>query len=220
MGLGVGLCRRRPGIKDKRSEKKGRAAVLKKIAFFVSGNGTNAENLIRKIQVGELAAEASVVISDNPAAGALEKAKRLGVEAVVEDRRKFASRAEFEAAVICILEEKKIDYIVLAGFMRILSPEFVKRYHGRIINIHPAYLPAFPGAHAIRDAFEAGVRETGVTVHFVDAGVDTGPVILQRKVNIDRADTLESLEQRIHALEYELYPEALKKVLVGPEAVS
>ncbi len=188
---------------------------MKRLAFLVSGNGTNAQNLIRKIRAGEIAAEAAIVISDNPLAGAIEKAKQLGVDAVVVDRKKYASKSEFEAAIVKILEEKKIDLIVLAGFMRILSPEFVKRYERRIINIHPAYLPDFPGAHAIRDAFEAKAKETGVTVHFVDAGVDTGPVILQRKVRVEPGDTLESLEQRIHAVEYELYPEALNRILSG-----
>lgn len=188
---------------------------MKRLAFFVSGNGTNAQNLIRKIHAGKLTADPRIVISDNPAAGAIAKARQLGVESVAVDRKRFASKAEFEAAIIKILEEKKIDFIVLAGFMRILSPEFVKRYHGRMINIHPAYLPAFPGAHAIRDAFEAKVKETGVTVHFVDAGVDTGPVILQRKVSVMPDDTLVSLEERIHNAEYELYPEALNLVLAG-----
>lgn len=186
---------------------------MKRLAFFVSGNGTNAENLIRRIRAGEIAAEPAVVISDNPSAGAIAKAKRLGVETAVVDRKKYGSKFEFEAVIINILDEKKIDWIVLAGFMRILSPEFVKRYRRKIINIHPAYLPEFPGAHAIRDAFEAKVRETGVTVHFVDDGVDTGPIILQRPVAVKADDTLESLEQRIHEVEYELYPEALKRVL-------
>ncbi len=186
---------------------------LKRLAFFVSGNGTNAQNLIRKIKAGELAADPAVVISDNPGAGALEKAKQLGVEAVVVDRKKYASKAAFETAIVAVLDEKKIDLIVLAGFMRILSAEFVARYPRRIVNIHPAYLPAFRGAHAIRDAFEAKVKETGVTVHFVDAGVDTGPIILQRKVAVSPDDTLETLETRIHAAEYELYPEALRNVL-------
>ncbi|MFA6599515.1 MAG: phosphoribosylglycinamide formyltransferase [Candidatus Omnitrophota bacterium] len=188
---------------------------MKRLAFFVSGNGTNAQNLIRKILLGEILAEAALVISDNPGAGALEKARELGVEARVIDRKKYILKANFEADIIWHLEEKKIDLIILAGFMRILSGDFVARYHGRIINIHPAYLPHFPGAHAIQDAFEAKVTETGVTVHYVDAGVDTGPVILQRKVPVLPGDTLETLEARIHAVEYELYPEALKKVLTA-----
>jgi phosphoribosylglycinamide formyltransferase-1 len=186
---------------------------LKRLAFMVSGNGTNAQNLIRCIRAGKLQADPAVVISDNPGAGAIEKAKQLGVQTAVVDRKQYPNKAAFETAIVSVLEEKRIDLIVLAGFMRILSPEFVTRYSRRIVNIHPAYLPAFRGAHAIRDAFEAKVKETGVTVHFVDAGVDTGPVILQRKVPVLAGDTLETLETRIHGAEYELYPEALRTVL-------
>ncbi len=186
---------------------------MKRLAFFVSGNGTNMENLVRTVHAGRLPGEAVLVLSDNPDAGALDKARRLGVETVVVDRRHCASREEFEAAIVLHLERKKIDLIVLAGFMKILSPDFVKRYAGRIINIHPALLPAFPGAHAIRDAFRAKVKVTGVTVHYVDEGVDTGPVILQKEVAVDPHDTLESLEAKIHAVEYEIYPQALCKVL-------
>ncbi len=186
---------------------------MKKLAIFVSGNGTNMENLIQEIKAGRIPAEAPLVISDHPNAGAIQKAENLSVKVRVVDRKNFASKTEFEDEIIWHLAENKIDFIALAGFMRILSPDFVKRYKGKIVNIHPALLPAFPGAHAIRDAFEARVKETGVSVHFVDAGVDTGPVILQRKVKVLPGDTLESLEKRIHAVEYELYPEALRLLL-------
>ena len=189
---------------------------MKRVAIFVSGTGTNMENLIRKIQGGKVpGVEPALVISDNPGAGALEKAKRLGVEVSVLDRKRFESKEAFERAVLKKLEESKIDFICLAGFMRILSPAFVERYSGRLLNIHPALLPAFPGAHAIQDAFEAKVKETGVTVHFVDSGVDTGPVILQRKVPVSPQDTLETLEAKVHAAEYEAYPEALRLVVTG-----
>ncbi|MCM8775233.1 MAG: phosphoribosylglycinamide formyltransferase [Candidatus Omnitrophica bacterium] len=174
------------------------------------------ENLIRRIQAGQIfGAEPVLVISDNPQAGAISKAERLRVPVRIVERKNFLSKPEFENAIIRHLEASQIDLIALAGFMKILSPDFVKRYRGRIINIHPAYLPDFRGAHAIRDAFEAKVKETGVTVHFVDEGVDTGPIILQRKVPIDPQDTLESLEAKIHAVEYELYPEALRLVISG-----
>ncbi len=188
---------------------------MKRIAIFVSGNGTNMENLIRQIHAGKVPAECRLVICDNPQASAIRKAENLGVTVRVVDRENFGSKAEFEEEIIWHLAENKIDWITLAGFMRILSPDFVKRYAGRIINIHPALLPAFPGAHAIREAFEAKVKETGVTVHFVDAGVDTGPVILQRKIPVDSKDTLQLLEAKIHAVEYELYPEALRRILNG-----
>ena len=188
---------------------------MKKVAIFVSGNGTNMENLIRAAREGKVPAEIELVISDNPAAGAIAKAEQYGVKVRIVERKNFASKQEFEDEITWYLQENKIDFVALAGFMKILSPEFVKRYWGRIVNVHPAYLPHFPGAHAIKEAFEAKVAETGVTVHFVDAGVDTGPVILQRKVPVHPDDTVEELETRVHAAEYEIYPEALKLVLEG-----
>ena len=134
---------------------------------------------------------------------------------VVIDHKAYADREAFDRAVSECLESNKADFVVLAGFMRVLTEGFVKKYNGRLINNHPALLPAFPGAHAIKDAWGAKVKETGVTVHFVDSGVDTGPVILQRKVPVLSSDTLETLEARIHSLEYELYPQALKLVVAG-----
>jgi phosphoribosylglycinamide formyltransferase 1 len=186
---------------------------MKKLAIFVSGSGTNMENLIIECHNGRIPAQAVLVISDNPQAGAIAKAKNYGVPVQVFDRKQFKTKAEFEAGIIKAVDDKKIDYIVLAGFMKILSPEFVKKYRGKIINIHPSLLPAFPGAHGIKDAFQAGVRETGVTVHFVDEGVDTGPVILQEKVAVVAGETLETLEAKVHAVEYKLYPEALRRIL-------
>ena len=189
---------------------------MKRLAIFVSGSGTNMDNLIKEIQAGRIPeAQTALVICDNPAAGAIEKAKKRNVPLVLVERSKFASKPEFEAAMIRHLESNKIDFIALAGFMKILSADFVHRFPGRIINIHPSLLPAFPGGHSIRDAFEARAKETGVTVHFVDAGVDTGPVIIQKKVLIDPKDTLETLEAKIHSAEYELYPEALRLVISG-----
>jgi len=192
---------------------------MKRIAFLVSGSGTNAENLIKQIRAGEIHAEAAIVISNKPGAKALEKAAVLGVKTTVIDHKAYADRTAFDRALSECLEKHKIDIIVLAGFMRILTEEFVKKYHGRLINIHPALLPAFPGAHAIQDAWDAKVKETGVTVHFVDTGVDTGPVILQRKVSVLPNDTLEALEARIHKIEYEIYPQALNLVLSGKARV-
>ena len=183
---------------------------MKKLALFVSGSGTNMENLILKIREQQLPYEPAVVICDRPGAKALERAERLKVKTELVDRKHFASKELFEKAIIAKLDSYGIELIALAGFMRILSAEFVQRYHGRLINIHPSYLPAFTGGHAIRDALEAKVPETGVTVHHVVTEVDAGPIIIQRKVPILPQDTLEILEARIHAVEYELYPEALR----------
>lgn len=188
---------------------------MKKLAIFVSGSGTNMENIIRLIQKGEIEAEASVVICDKPGAAAIDKAKKLGVEVALIDRKKFSTKEEFEIEIMKVVNQKNIDYLVLAGFMRLLSVHFVTQYRGRIINIHPSLLPEFPGAHAIRDAFEAKSKMTGVTIHFVDEGVDSGPVILQQKVPVEAKDTLETLEAKIHEVEYKLYPEAIRRVLSG-----
>lgn len=188
---------------------------MKRIVFLVSGSGTNMENLIRRIQAGEIPADPVAVICNKPGAKALEKATALGVKTVVIDHKAYEDRAAFDQALDICLAAHKPDLVVLAGFMRVLTEGFVKKYYGRLINIHPALLPAFPGAHGIRDAWDAKVKETGVTVHFVDSGVDTGPIILQKKVPILPEDTLETLEARVHQVEYELYPEALKRVLSG-----
>ena len=187
---------------------------MSRLAIFVSGSGTNMENLIKEAQTGNIPGlSVELVVCDNPEAKAIEKAKCLGVELALVERKKFASKEIFENEIIRPLEKKQIDWIALAGFMRILSPVFVRQYKGRIVNIHPSLLPAFPGTHAILDAFEAGLSETGVTVHFVDEGVDTGPIILQRKVSIAPGETLETLEAKIHQVEYQLYPEALRKAI-------
>lgn len=186
---------------------------MKRIAFLVSGSGTNMANLIRKIKAGEVPADPAVVISNKPNVKALDRARELGVPTMVIPHQDYATRELFDAALTRCIDSHKIDLIVLAGFMRVLTEGFVKKYYGKLINIHPALLPAFPGAHAIKDAWDAKVKETGVTVHFVDPGVDSGAIILQRKVPVLPADTLESLETRIHAVEYEIYPEALNLVL-------
>lgn len=186
---------------------------MKKLAIFVSGSGTNMQNLIIECHNGRIPAQAVVVICDNTQAKAIERARNYGVPVVVIDRKQFQNKTEFEAEIMKAVHASKADYLVLAGFMRILSPEFVNQYKGRMINIHPSLLPAFPGAHGIRDALEAKVPETGVTIHFVTENVDGGPVILQQKVPVTPDDTRETLEAKIHAVEYQLYPEALRKVL-------
>ena len=192
---------------------------MKRVGFLVSGSGTNMENLIKHIKSGKIRAEASIVISNKPGVKALDRAKELGVPSIVISHKDYAVRELFDEALAKCIDSHKIDYIVLAGFMRVLTEGFVKKYYGRLINIHPALLPAFPGAHAIQDVWEAKVKETGVTVHFVDSGVDTGPVILQRKIPVLSNDTLKTLEARIHSLEYEIYPEALKLVLAGKSGI-
>ena len=185
------------------------------IAVFASGRGTNFGAIIRAVKKGRLEANLSLLISDSPKAGAIGRAKRAGVKVALVKREDFASKNHFENKIIEHLENEKIDLIVLAGFMRLLGPELVQKYKGRILNIHPAILPSFKGAHGIGDAFNYGAKVTGVTVHFVDEDVDHGPIILQEAVRIREDDTLESLEARIHKIEHAIYPLAIKLFIEG-----
>ncbi len=185
------------------------------IAVFASGRGTNFGAIIRATKLGKIKANLSLLICDNPKAGAIGRAKRAGIKIALIKREDFTNKEDFENKIIAHLEENKIDLIVLAGFMRMLSPEFVGRYTSRILNIHPALLPSFKGTEAIKDAFDYGVKVTGVTVHFVDERMDHGPIILQKAVEIQEDDTLESLERKIHKIEHRLYPEAIRLYLEG-----
>ncbi len=181
------------------------------IAVLVSGNGSNLQALIDAEKRGEFPkSKITLVISDNPDAHALKRAEKAGIDRFVVIAKNFASTEAFDEAIIKKIEEKKIDLLVLAGFMRILGDKFVDKYYGRMLNIHPALLPAFKGAHGVRDAFESGARTTGVTVHFVTKELDSGPIISQESVNIDHGDTIDSLEKKIHAVEHRLYPEVVR----------
>ena len=186
---------------------------MKRLAIFVSGRGTNMDNIIKKKKQGCIKADIALVVSDVKTAPALEKAKRHGVETVFIDPKKFKTKVAFERAVVKELRARSVDIIVLAGFMRILTPYILKLYKNKILNIHPALLPSFKGMHGIRDAYEAGVKITGVTVHFATEALDGGPIIIQETLEIRDGETLASLEKRIHALEYELYPRAIHLVI-------
>ena len=187
----------------------------KRVAIFVSGSGTNMENIAKRAQSGELNCDIALVVCDNPKAFALIRAKKLGLNTFVIERKNYLSKSEFEAQIDKKLGETGIEAIFLAGYMRILGPEFVRKWAGKILNIHPSLLPKFPGTCAIKDAFEAKENRTGVTVHFVDEGVDSGPVILQRPVSIQANDTFDTLEARVHETEYQIYPEAIQLFLEG-----
>jgi len=185
------------------------------IAVFASGRGTNFSAVARAVKSGKIKANLALLVCDQPAAAVLGRARRAGVKIALVERLGSSSKEEFENEIIRNLEENKIDLIVLAGFMRILSPSLVRRYQNRIVNIHPSILPSFKGAQAIKDAFEYGVKFTGITVHFVDEETDHGAIILQSTVKIEESDTLESLEAKIHKLEHRLYPEAINLCLSG-----
>jgi phosphoribosylglycinamide formyltransferase-1 len=181
------------------------------IAVFASGRGSNFLAIVKAIRRGKLKeANLALLVCDNPSALVVFKAKKLKVKVVLVRPDIFSLKKDFEAGIIRHLEENKIGLIVLAGFMRILSSDFVRAYKNKIINIHPALLPSFKGKEGIKDAYEYGVKITGVTVHFVDEQMDHGPIIMQREVKIEEKDTLKSLEDKIHKIEHKLYPEAIK----------
>lgn len=188
---------------------------LKTIAILASGNGTNAENLIRHIRAGKVKARVAFIFSDRRQARVLERAKRLGVPFISFEPKEFSSKEEYESKLIEIIKKDKVDVIVLAGYMRLLTDQFVRQFRNRILNIHPSLLPAFKGTQAIHEAYEYGVRVSGVTVHFVAPEVDSGAIIQQKEVPLRDGETLEHFEQRIHEMEYELYPKALNLVLKG-----
>ncbi|MFH0913497.1 MAG: phosphoribosylglycinamide formyltransferase [Candidatus Omnitrophota bacterium] len=185
------------------------------IAVLASGRGTNFGAIIRGVKSGRIKANLALLICDNPKAGAIGRAKRARVKVALVKREDFSTKEDFEARIIQHLEENKIDLIVLAGFMRLLSPGLVSKYKGRILNIHPALLPSFKGTEGIKDAFDYGAKVSGVTVHFVDEEMDHGPVILQQAIKIEESDTLESLEAKIHKIEHRLYPEAVRLFVEG-----
>ena len=188
---------------------------IPKLAVFCSGEGTNLQAILHATRSGRLWARVAVVISDRADAQALLRARKAGVEALFLDPQRFPTKAAYERAIIHRLRAHKVQFICLAGFMRILSPVLVHRYRGRILNIHPALLPAFPGGHAVAEALEWGVKITGVTVHLVDEQVDHGPILRQEAVTIAPADTVHSLLAKLHRVEHRLYPQAIRDVLEG-----
>ncbi len=190
----------------------------RRLAILLSGRGSNFEAIAEAIESGAIPdARIVAVLSDVPEAAGLERARRRGLPAFAVDRKRFGSRREHEAEILRILEEARPDLICLAGYMRVLSPDFVARFRGRILNIHPALLPKFRGLHAQKRALEAGEKVSGCTVHFVDEGTDTGPTILQKTVPVLPGDTEESLSERILVEEHKAYPEAIARVLSGLE---
>ena len=186
---------------------------LPKIAVLCSGRGTDLQSLIDATDSGYIAAEISVVLTDKPNVGALKRAELAGIKNICVDRKNFSERADFEAELLKHLGG--VDLVVLAGFMRILSANFVKRFEGRLINIHPSLLPSFPGAHAHRDVLAYGAKISGCTVHFVDEGTDSGPIILQAAVDVREDDTEESLAARVLEQEHKIFPRAIKLFIDG-----
>jgi len=185
------------------------------VAVLASGSGTNLEAILIEIDKGSLPASVVAVISDNPEAYALERARKRGIDTKVIERKDFAAREAFDHAILGAVQETGADLVVLAGYMKLISDEMVVAFRGRIMNIHPALLPSFPGEQGVLDALEYGVKVSGVTVHFVDEGLDTGPIIVQRAVPVEEGDDVESLHARIHQAEYVAYPEAINLFAQG-----
>jgi phosphoribosylglycinamide formyltransferase-1 len=186
-----------------------------KIAVLISGSGSNLQAIIDAIAAGTLHATIQVVISSRPDAYGLTRAKQAGIPTVALSHKNYPDAAAFDRALTHELLQSGAEWVVMAGYMRLLTSRVLDAFPNRVLNLHPALLPAFKGAHAIRDAFEAGVATTGVTVHIANEEYDCGPILAQREVPILPDDTLEALEERIHATEHELYPQVLVQIAAG-----
>jgi len=188
-----------------------------KLAIFGSGSGTNAQAIIDAVEAGTLEAEIKCILSDVKDSTILERARKRNIPAIHFDCTPFKTKLDGEAEqrVLQTLEEHGVDFVALAGFMRIVKDGLLNAFAGRIVNIHPSLLPSFPGLDGGKQAFDYGVKFTGCTVHFVDAGVDTGAVINQKCIAIEDSDTLESMMQKLHAQEHIAYPEALQWIAEG-----
>jgi len=186
-----------------------------KLGVLASGSGTNLEAIAQAIESGGVPASIVVLLSDNSEAFALERARRRGIPTRVVELKDLSDRAAFDHAVLEALLEAGVELIVLAGYMKLVGNEIIEAYRGRIMNIHPALLPSFPGEHGVRDALEHGVKVSGVTVHFVDEGLDTGPIIIQEAVPVEEEDDEASLHNRIHLAEYRVYPQAIRLFAEG-----
>ena len=181
-----------------------------KIGVLVSGRGSNLQAIIDAVEARKIKADIAVVISNVPGVAALDKAKKYGIKTVVIDHKEHADKSSYETQLIKALEESQVGLVCLAGYMKLLSPEFVRHFRGHIMNIHPALLPAFPGLHVQKKALEYGVKYSGCTVHFVDEGCDTGPIIIQAAVPVLDNDTEDTLSARILEQEHRIYPEAIR----------
>ncbi len=186
---------------------------MKKIAVFASGFGSNFQAIIEAVEKGSLQAEIALLVSDKPNCKAVERANVNGIDAFTFCAKEYDNKEAYETAILHELERRGVDYIVLAGYMRYIGKVLLTHYPLRIINLHPALLPSFPGAHGIEDAYRHGVRVFGITVHFVDDGVDTGPIIDQFAFHSDGTESLDEIETRIHQLEHQYYPLTIHKTI-------
>jgi len=190
-------------------------AELLKLGVLISGGGSNLQSIIDHIENGILPVQIKMVVSNNPQAYGLTRAKKHGIPCAVFNHQDFSSREDFDLEMIRVLQSAGVDLIVLAGFMRILTRSFLQAFEQKIINIHPALLPAFPGTHVQQKALDYGVKFSGCTVHFVDEGVDTGPIIIQSVVPVLPDDNAETLAARILKEEHKIYPQAIRYFAEG-----
>jgi phosphoribosylglycinamide formyltransferase 1 len=187
---------------------------MKRIGVLVSGRGSNLQALLDAARRGELGGEIGVVISNVADAPALDRARQAGIPALFRDHR-GRKREDFDAELVVLLRQQGVELVCLAGYMRLLSAGFIRAYEGRVLNVHPSLLPAFPGVAAQRQALEAGVKVSGATVHLVDEGLDSGPIVAQEAVPVLDGDTVESLSARILEVEHRIYPRATRGMLEG-----
>jgi phosphoribosylglycinamide formyltransferase-1 len=187
--------------------------VRSKLAVFASGSGSNFQALVKAVRNGRLNAEIALLVSDKPGAKAIERAEEAGIPTFVFSPKHYENKVQFEQEILDKMQNLEISFIVLAGYMRLIGQTLLTHFAGRIINIHPSLLPAFPGKDAIGQAFSAGVKITGVTIHYVDEGMDTGTIIAQEAVPVFDRDDRNTLQQRIQKVEHDLYPKTLHKLL-------
>ena len=190
-------------------------ADLLKLGVLISGSGSNLQSIIDQIERGALNARITMVVSNKPEAYGLTRARKHGIPQTVLNHQDFENREDFDRELLRVLQTAGVELVALAGFMRILTPYFLRAFPDRIINIHPALLPSFPGTHVQRKALDYGVRFSGCTVHFVDEGVDTGPIIIQAVVPVLEGDTAETLAARILKEEHKIYPQAIRYFAQG-----
>ncbi|PLR76133.1 phosphoribosylglycinamide formyltransferase [Bacillus sp. V3-13] len=190
---------------------------MKNIAVFASGNGSNFQAIIDAVQGGKLDASIKLLVCDRENAYAIERAQKAGIPQFVFSAKDYSGKEDYEKEILVRLKESGVEFVILAGYMRLIGSVLLSDFAGKIINIHPSLLPAFPGKDAVGQALNAGVKISGVTIHFVDAGMDTGPIIAQQAVEVSEDDTRESLQEKIQKIEHELYPYILQKLFTAKE---
>ncbi len=216
---GVSATETRESGAAREESRAGSSTPLPRLAVFASGNGSNFQALADACRSGEIRACIALLVTDKPDCTAVERAKRLEIPVLALRPKDFPDKAAYEQVILSRLQEERVDWVVLAGYMRLVGSTLLSAYDGRMLNLHPSLLPAFPGKDAIGQAWRHGVKVTGVTVHFVDEGMDTGPIFLQEPVAVEPDDTLESLEERIHRVEHRLLVEAVRRLVAKGSAV-